>query len=89
MKSSPSLFNATVFKKNLTRFAPAWGLYLTAMLLLMVTIFTEDDYHLANTMGITINLLSEVSAGKMLESTEITPLPPRDSTGTIWSSLPE
>ena len=27
MKSRISFFNATVFKKNLTRFAPAWGLY--------------------------------------------------------------
>ena len=38
MKSRTSFFNATVFKKNLTRFAPAWGLY-TALLVL--TVFTE------------------------------------------------
>jgi 4-hydroxy-tetrahydrodipicolinate synthase len=30
-----------------------------------------------------------VSAGSRLDSTEITPLPPRDRMGTIWSSLPE
>lgn len=33
MKSRISFFNPTVFRKNLTRFAPAWGLY--AVLLLM------------------------------------------------------
>ena len=38
MKSRTSFFNATVFKKNLTRFAPAWGLY---TVLLVLTVFTE------------------------------------------------
>ena len=33
--------------------------------------------------------ISEVSLGRRLESTEITPLPPRERMGTIWSSLPE
>ena len=33
MKSNQSFFNKTVFKKNLTRFAPCWGLYTVGALL--------------------------------------------------------
>ena len=33
--------------------------------------------------------ISCVCAGNTLDNTEITPLPPSDITGTIWSSLPE
>ena len=61
MKSKISFFNSTVLRKDLTRFAPAWGLYLTGMLLLMLTIFVEEDYDLAYTLGLTIGLLSIVN----------------------------
>ena len=37
MKSRTSFFNATVFKKNLTRFAPAWGLYTVFLVLAVLT----------------------------------------------------
>ena len=33
--------------------------------------------------------MSWVWRGATLDSTEITPLPPRERRGTIWSSLPE
>lgn len=66
MKSRTSFFNTTVFRKDITRFAPAWGLYLTGILLLMLTIFTEDDYHLADTMSMTIGVLSIVNIGYAL-----------------------
>ena len=65
MKLRTSFFNTAVLKKDITRFAPAWGLYLTAMLLLMVTI-TEENYDLAGTLGMTINLLSIVNLGYAL-----------------------
>ena len=65
MKLRTSFFNTAVLKKDITRFAPAWGLYLTAMLLLMVTI-TEENYDLAGTLGVTINLLSIVNLGYAL-----------------------
>lgn len=38
MKSRISFFNKTVFKKNLTRFAPAWGLYTVGLLLALVSL---------------------------------------------------
>ena len=44
MKSRTSSFNLTVFKKDLTRFAPAWGLYTLWMvmgLLLMMSSGTD------------------------------------------------
>lgn len=61
MKSRTSFFNGAVLRKDITRFAPAWGLYLTGMLLLALTFFTEEDYHLAETLGITIGIFSLVN----------------------------
>ena len=66
MKSRTSFFNATVLRKDITRFAPAWGLYLTAMLLVLLTVLTDTDYHLAVDIGLTINLLSIVNLGYAL-----------------------
>ena len=37
MKSRTSFFNKTVFKKDLTRFAPAWGVCLILMLLALIS----------------------------------------------------
>ena len=61
MKSRTSFFNATVLRKDITRFAPAWGLYLTGMLLICLTLFTEEDYYLAETVGMTIGIFSLVN----------------------------
>ena len=66
MKSRTSFFNATVLRKDITRFAPAWGLYLTAMLLVLLTVLTDEGYRLAVDMGLTINLLSIVNLGYAL-----------------------
>ena len=38
MKSRTSSFNLTVFKKDLTRFAPCWGAYLILLLLVLVNL---------------------------------------------------
>ena len=37
MKSRTSFFNKTVFKKDLTRFAPAWGVCTILMLLALIS----------------------------------------------------
>lgn len=66
MKSRTSFFNLTVLKKDITRFAPAWGLYLTGMLLLMLSLFSGEDYRLAADLGLTINILSVVNLGYAL-----------------------
>lgn len=43
MKSRTSSFNLTVFKKDLTRFAPAWGGYLIFMGLILISM--ANEYH--------------------------------------------
>ena len=43
MKSRTSSFNLTVFKKDITRFAPAWGAYLIFLLLVMMNISSGSD----------------------------------------------
>lgn len=48
MRLRTSCFNPTVFKKNLTRFAPAWGLYTVFLLMVLVLIVDgNSDYYLA------------------------------------------
>ena len=42
MQSKTSFFNKTVFKKNLTRFAPVWGLYLLGLLLWMMMLYADE-----------------------------------------------
>ena len=67
MKSRTSFFNGSVLRKDITRFAPAWGLYLTAMLLLSLTLFASDeDIYLAQIMGVTLGPLSIVNFGYAL-----------------------
>ena len=61
MKSRTSFFNKTVLRKDITRFAPAWGLYLTAMLLLSLALFTEEEVYLAQMLGVTIGIFAVVN----------------------------
>ena len=50
MKSRTSFFNKTVFKKDLTRFAPAWGTCLILMLLALISMANRSQayYRLQN-----------------------------------------
>lgn len=43
MKSRISFFNGTVFKKNITRFAPVWALYSVFLLMLMILLAIDND----------------------------------------------
>ena len=63
MKSRISFFNPAVLRKDITRFAPLWGLYLVGMLLLCVGgIFRmEENLDLASTMGATIGIFSAIN----------------------------
>ena len=61
MKSRTSFFNKAVLRKDITRFAPAWGLYLTAMLLLSLALFTEEEVYLAQMLGVTIGIFAVVN----------------------------
>ena len=53
MKSRTSCFNGTVFKKNMTRFAPVWLLYTLALLLGMTMMYIDggQDFWFASRMG--------------------------------------
>ena len=48
MKSRISFFDGTVFKKNLTRFAPVWGLYTVFLLLSILLIISEPNQFSVN-----------------------------------------
>lgn len=67
MKSRISFFDGAVFKKNLTRFAPAWGLY-TLCLLLGLLLMAESglEYGLMNNLGECIQIMPIINCGYAL-----------------------
>ena len=58
MKSRTSFFNTTVLKKDITRFAPLWGLYIVFLIILFLTGQRENTILSANAVA---NMLSEMS----------------------------
>ena len=60
MKLRTSFFNPAVLRKDITRFAPLWGLYFVGLLLLCVGgLFRgEENLSLAQMMGTTIGIFS-------------------------------
>ena len=50
MKSRTSLFNPTIFKKDLTRFAPAWVLYTVGLFMILTVVMADNPlyYRAAN-----------------------------------------
>ena len=56
MKSRISFFNRTVFKKNITRFAPVWALYSVFLLMVMVLMAIDN-----NSYYFTSNLASSIT----------------------------
>lgn len=67
MKSRTLFFDPAVFKKNLTRFAPAWGLY-TLCLLLGLLLMTDSglEYWLLNNLGECIQIMPVINCGYAL-----------------------
>ena len=64
MKSNPSCFNATVFKKNLTRFAPSWGLYTVCALMgLMLLMMDSGARWMTSDLLGSLTVLSLISSG--------------------------
>lgn len=53
MQSKRSCCNGTLFKKNMTRFAPLWLVYTLCLLLIMSVMYMDDgrDFWFANRMG--------------------------------------
>lgn len=48
MKSRTSFFNRTLFRKNATRFAPLWGVYLLCLLIGLGLMYMESDRRIVN-----------------------------------------
>lgn len=64
MKSKISCCNGTVFRKNLTRFAPAWLLYTMCLLLGLVMLSDSGvDYWLSHNIAIGISYMGIVNFG--------------------------
>ncbi len=62
MKSRTSSFNAAVFKKNITRFAPAWGACLIFMLLAVISMSNDRfAFYRLQTVRDCINAMSWVN----------------------------
>lgn len=58
MKLKTSFFDFAVFKKDLIRFSPAWGLYLIGGLLICLTsLYGTDPMSVAQSLGSTVTLL--------------------------------
>lgn len=66
MQSKRSCFNGPVFRKNLTRFAPAWILYTLCLILGMILMYTDGQentrtFWFASRMGESIQVLGLVN----------------------------
>ena len=62
MKSRTSSFNRTVFRKDLTRFAPCWGIYLIVLLLALVSMSNASSaYYRVQNIRDTINAMAWVN----------------------------
>lgn len=67
MKSKTSFFNGTAFKKDLTRFAPLWGLYtLCLMLGLCLMAAGGVDYDLPHNIAACIQIMAVINCGYAL-----------------------
>ncbi len=61
MKSRISYFNKTVFLKNLTRFAPCWGLYTVCALMGLILLLDSSSKHMAPNLIDAIQILSLIT----------------------------
>ena len=50
MKSKTSFFDVTVLRKDITRFSPAWAIYLIGGLLVTSILLQENSFSMANTV---------------------------------------
>ena len=70
MQSKTSFFNKTVFKKNLTRFAPVWGVYTLCLVLGVFLLYsnggTAKQFHFARNMADMVQVMAVVNLGYAL-----------------------
>ena len=58
MKSRTSSFDTVVFRKNLTRFAPSWGLYSVLMLMILVILIDNGSRWFARNVCDLVNIMA-------------------------------
>ena len=64
MKLRTSFFNPTVFKKDLTRFAPTWALYTVGLFMMMaICLDAPSDYRKAESIVDTLSLMAGFNLG--------------------------
>jgi len=62
MKSRTSFFNLPAFRKDVTRFAPAWGLYTVGLVMVLMTLMTTSTpYYRAQSVLDTIPIMALVN----------------------------
>lgn len=61
MKLRTSFFNGSVLRKDLSRFAPVWGLYTLGLFLVMSTIYETRPAYMLQSLAETLNALSYVN----------------------------
>ena len=65
MRSKISCFNPTVYRKNLTRFAPVWGVYGLSLVLGILLLYTNGGtakhFHFANHMTQLVEIMGVVN----------------------------
>ncbi len=67
MKLKQRFFDKTVFRKDITRFAPAWGLYLIGMLAFLLTSVTDNLSRINNPLFYTLeNLNAFTGSGSLI-----------------------
>ena len=65
MKLRTSFFDRTAFRKDVTRFAPSWGLYSVGLLLIFTVLMAEEPgYYRANSL---VNVMNEKTLAKELD----------------------
>lgn len=70
MQSRTSFCNKTVYKKNLTRFAPVWGVYTLCLIVGIVLMYsnggTMKQFHFARNMAQLVEVMAVVNLGYAL-----------------------
>ena len=65
MKSRTSLFNPTAFKKDITRFAPAWVLYTVGLFMILTVVMTDhsEEYYTAANLADSVSFMALLNLG--------------------------
>ena len=65
MRSKTSCFNATVFRKNLLRFAPVWGIYALCLVMGILLLYSNGgdmrEFHFARHMTQLVEIMAVVN----------------------------